>query len=92
MLAKLVPDIQRAADLVREINGASREQHEGAQQVGAAIRQLDQVVQSNASSAEEMAATAQELSAHSAHLLEIVRFFTFAGQEERLVAATAAAT
>ena len=79
MLAKLVPDIQRTAELVKEIHVAGREQNEGAAQVSTAIRQLDQVVQHNASAAEEMASTAEELSAQSEQLREIVGFFTMSG-------------
>ncbi len=40
-LAKLVPDIQRTADLVAEISAASREQNIGADQINTAIQQLD---------------------------------------------------
>jgi len=75
MLAKLVPDIQRTAELVLEINGSSKEQNEGAGQVNKAIQQLDQVVQQNASAAEEMSSTAEELSSQAEHLQSIMEFF-----------------
>jgi methyl-accepting chemotaxis protein len=75
MLAKLVPDIQRTAELVLEINGSSKEQNEGASQVNKAIQQLDQVVQQNASAAEEMSSTAEELSSQAEHLQSIMEFF-----------------
>jgi methyl-accepting chemotaxis protein len=79
MLARLVPDIQRTAELVREIHGAGKEQNDGAAQVSKAIEQLDRVVQHNASAAEEMASTAEELSAQSEQLREIVGFFKLDG-------------
>ncbi len=79
MLAKLVPDIQRTAELVQEINGSSKEQNEGAAQVNKAIQQLDQVVQQNASASEEMASTAEELSSQSEHLQAIMEFFRVDG-------------
>jgi methyl-accepting chemotaxis protein len=79
MLAKLVPDIQRTAELVLEINGSSREQNEGAAQVNKAIQQLDQVVQQNASAAEEMSSTAEELSSQAEHLQGIMEFFKVDG-------------
>jgi methyl-accepting chemotaxis protein len=79
MLAKLVPDIQRTAELVLEIHGAGKEQNDGASQVSRAIEQLDRVVQHNASAAEEMASTAEELSAQSEQLREIVGFFKLDG-------------
>ncbi len=75
MLAKLVPDIQRTAELVMEINGSCREQNEGAGQVNKAIQQLDQVVQQNASAAEEMSSTAEQLSSQAEHLQGIMEFF-----------------
>jgi len=79
MLAKLVPDIQRTAELVLEINGSSKEQNEGASQVNKAIQQLDQVVQQNASAAEEMSSTAEELSSQAEHLQSIMEFFKVDG-------------
>ncbi|WP_028579979.1 HAMP domain-containing methyl-accepting chemotaxis protein [Desulfogranum japonicum] len=75
MLAKMVPDIQRTADLVQEIAAASKEQDTGAEQVNKAISQLDQVIQQNASASEEMASTAEELSAQAEQLLDTMSFF-----------------
>jgi methyl-accepting chemotaxis protein len=75
LLAKLVPDIQRTAELVQEINGSSKEQNEGAGQVNKAVQQLDQVVQQNASAAEEMSSTAEELASQADQLQGIVGFF-----------------
>jgi hypothetical protein len=43
MLAKLVPDIRRTAELISEISAACREQDIGASQINEAIQQLDQV-------------------------------------------------
>jgi len=74
MLHKLVPDIQKTAELVAEINAASGEQANGAQQINTAIQQLNSVVQQNASSAEELAATAEELSAQTVHMQEAINF------------------
>ena len=79
MLARLVPDIQRTAELVQEINAASKEQNEGAAQVNKAIQQLDQVVQQNAGAAEQMASTAEELSSQSEQLQGIMEFFKLDG-------------
>ncbi len=75
LLTKLVPDIQKTADLVQEISGASSEQNNGAQQINKAIQQMDRVVQQNASAAEEMASTSEELASQSEHLQDIMRFF-----------------
>ncbi|WP_245434012.1 methyl-accepting chemotaxis protein, partial [Rhodomicrobium lacus] len=57
MLGRLVPDIQRTAELVFEISNATREQNAGAAQINIAIQQLDKVTQQNTAAAEEMAST-----------------------------------
>ncbi len=75
MLTKMVPDIQRTAELVQEIASASREQDTGVDQINTAIQQLDKVIQQNASVAEEMAATSEELSSQSELLQNNVDFF-----------------
>ena len=75
MLQKLVPDIQRTAELVQTIAAASSEQNEGASQINKAVQELDQVVQRNAAASEEMASTAEELSSQAQHLQQIMAFF-----------------
>ncbi|WP_319416172.1 methyl-accepting chemotaxis protein [Marispirochaeta aestuarii] len=74
-IAGLVKSIQKTADLIQEINAASREQSMGADQINSAIMQLDQVIQQNASASEELASTAEELSSQSDHLMETMSFF-----------------
>ena len=76
MLAKLVPDIQKTAELVQEINAASKEQTTGADQINGAIQQLNQVVQQNAGAAEEMSSTAEELASQSEQMLSTMAFFS----------------
>jgi methyl-accepting chemotaxis protein len=75
MLSKIVPDIQKTAELVQEVAAGSVEQSSGATQVNKAIQQLDTVVQQNASASEEMASTSEELSSQAAQLQETVAFF-----------------
>jgi len=75
MLAKLVPDIQKTAELVQEISAASNEQNAGAEQINKAIQQLDQVIQQNASASEEMASTAEELAGQSEQLQNTIGYF-----------------
>jgi methyl-accepting chemotaxis protein len=75
MLAKLVPDIRKTAELVQEINAASAEQNNGAAQINKALQQLDQVIQQNSSASEEMAATSEELSSQAEHLQNSIAFF-----------------
>ncbi len=75
MLAKLVPDIQKTAELVQEISAASKEQNSGADQINSSIQQLNQVIQQNAGGAEEMSSTAEELSSQAEQLQSTIAFF-----------------
>ncbi len=75
MLTKIVPDIQRTAELVQEITASSNEQNSGSEQINSAIQQLNQVIQQNASSSEEMASTAEELSNQADQLQGAISFF-----------------
>jgi methyl-accepting chemotaxis protein len=84
MLAKLVPDIQKTAELVQEISAASKEQTSGADQINAAIQQLNQVIQQNAGAAEEMSSTAEELSSQAQQLQGTISFFKVDERESQM--------
>jgi methyl-accepting chemotaxis protein len=71
MLSKIVPDIQKTAELVQEISLASQEQNSGAAQINKALTQLDEVTQQTAQSSEELAATSEELSSSALQLSEV---------------------
>ncbi len=75
MLTKLVPDIQKTAELVQEISAASKEQTSGANQINSAIQELNQVIQMNAGAAEEMASTSEDLSSQAEQLRTTISFF-----------------
>jgi methyl-accepting chemotaxis protein len=75
MLAKLVPNIHKTAELVQEISVASSEQSSGAGQVNKAIQQLDQVTQQNAMMSESLASASAELAAQAEQLRSIMGFF-----------------
>jgi len=75
MLDKLVPDIQKTAELVQEITAASKEQDTGSEQINKALQQLEKVIQQNASAAEEMASTTEQLTGQSDQLLSALGFF-----------------
>ena len=75
MLASLVPDIRKTAELVAEISAACREQDIGASQINEAIQQLDKVTQQNASASEEMSATSEELAAQAEELQASIAYF-----------------
>lgn len=78
LLEKMVPDINRTAELVQEISAASEEQSSGVGQITSAMQQLDKVTQQNAAGSEELAATAEEMQAQSENLQHIVSFFRLA--------------
>ncbi|MGA2185503.1 MAG: methyl-accepting chemotaxis protein, partial [Bryobacteraceae bacterium] len=75
MLDKLVPDIQKTAELVQEITAASKEQDTGSEQINKALQQLEKVIQQNASASEEMASTTEELTGQSDQLMSALGFF-----------------
>jgi methyl-accepting chemotaxis protein len=83
MLARLVPDIRKTAELVQEINAASTEQNTGAVQINKAIQQLDSVIQQNSSASEEMASTAEELSSQAEQLQASISFFKVESVSQR---------
>ncbi|MFP4364667.1 MAG: methyl-accepting chemotaxis protein [Spirochaetia bacterium] len=87
MLGKMVPDIQRTAELIQEISAASQEQNSGAGQINESVAQLNEVIQQNASASEELASMAEELSSSADNLQETMGFFklnrTMIEQDER---------
>ena len=80
-ISAIVPDIERTADLVREISAASREQDSGVGQINSALTQLDSVIQENASTSEETASMAEELSGQAESLVGSVAFFKTSAAE-----------
>jgi methyl-accepting chemotaxis protein len=79
LLQKMVPDIQRTSELVREIAVASQQQAASLRQVTDSIQQLDKVIQQNASSAEELSATANGVAGKAEELDQAVAFFRVDG-------------
>ena len=75
MLAKLVPDIKKTAELVEEITAACREQDVGSSQINQAIQQLDKVGQQNASASEQVSSTSEELASQAEQLQSTIAYF-----------------
>jgi len=75
LLNELVPNVQKAADIIQEVSAASFEQAQGVGQVNRAMSQVDQVTQRNASAAEELSSTAEELAAQAESLQELMGVF-----------------
>jgi hemerythrin-like metal-binding protein len=64
-LNDIVIKARQVDELASEVAGASREQTQGITQINVAVGEMDKVTQSNAASAEESAAAAQELNAQA---------------------------
>ena len=79
LLAQMVPNIRKTADLVQEISAASSEQSSGVGQINSAVGQLNQTTQQNASSSEELAATSEEMSTQAEQLQQTMSFFKLDG-------------
>jgi methyl-accepting chemotaxis protein len=75
LLDELVPVIQKTAGLVQEVAAASAAQSSGVGQVSRAMETVDQVAQRNATAAEELSSTAEEMASQSKGLEELVAFF-----------------
>jgi methyl-accepting chemotaxis protein len=78
-LEEIVTGVTKVTDLVGEIASASNEQATGINQVNEALGQIDQVTQANTTNAEESAAAAEELSAQSAHVRNLIAKFKLGG-------------
>jgi methyl-accepting chemotaxis protein len=75
MLGEVVPRIAQTAGLVREISAASAEQDRGVAQINAAMEQLNGLTQGNASSAQALARTSQEMLADARGLKDQMGYF-----------------
>lgn len=76
LLEKMLPTIQKTADLVQEIAAASAEQNSGVQQINGAIGQVSLTMQQNAAASEQLSATSEEMSAQAIGLKENIDYFT----------------
>ena len=71
----IVAQVERVNQLVSEISSASIEQSSGIDQVGEAVKQLDQITQQNAALVEESAAAAESLKQQAAQMAGTVSVF-----------------
>lgn len=75
LLQRMVPQINKTSELVQEITVASQEQTTGAGQINSAVGQLSQTTQLNALNSQNLATTAEELTAQADLLLRMMAFF-----------------
>jgi len=71
-LHEIVGKARQVDELASEVAGASGEQTQGISQINTAVGQMDKVTQSNAATAEESAAAAQQLNAQAACMKQSV--------------------
>ncbi|TRX61902.1 methyl-accepting chemotaxis protein [Carboxylicivirga sp. M1479] len=74
-MEELVPEIEKTSSLVDEITAASMEQNTGIQQISGALQQLNDGTQQNASLADALAQSADELNAFANELQRQVSYF-----------------
>lgn len=75
LVSQLVPRIRTTAEVSQEVAAASREQASGIAGINKAMMQVDTVTQRNASTAEELSSTSEELAAQASSLNQLVSFF-----------------
>jgi methyl-accepting chemotaxis protein len=80
LVRELVPTMRETAALVGGVTEASAEQASRVDDVAEAMREVTTITGANAEGAEQLAATAQELTAQAESLRDLVRFFTLREQ------------
>ena len=76
-LETLIPNIGETARLVQEITSASIEQSSGANQVNNAIQLLNELVQHNAETSQQVAVSSKELKSFADGLKETIGYFNY---------------
>jgi methyl-accepting chemotaxis protein len=87
LLKTLAPAIRKTAEMVQEVATSSREQSVGVEQVNRAMTQVDQVGQRNASAAEELSGTADQMASQADKLQQLMSLFQIdmpGGMEPRI--------
>jgi methyl-accepting chemotaxis protein len=75
LLADLVPAIRKTAELAQEVAAASGEQSTGVAQINDAMSKMDHVTQKNATGAEQLSSTAEQLATQAQGLRQSMHFF-----------------
>lgn len=83
LLKSVVPEIERNAELVRNITAASIEQSIGAGQINEAIQSLNITVQKNSRVADEVANSSATLNEYSKALKDAIDFFEFGEYDDK---------
>ncbi len=74
-LKDIYDSIEKTKNIITEINVSSREQKEGLGEITQSLSQADIISQHNASAAEELSSTSENLNQNSRELQELIGFF-----------------
>jgi len=75
LLTDLLPSITQTSELVQEVAAASAEQASGVGQMNQAMSLVSEITQRNSAAAEELAGTAEQLSAQAVELKDLMAYF-----------------
>lgn len=82
-LGQIAPEIEKTSKLVQDITAASIEQNAGAEQINNALQRLNQVIQQNAVSSDQLAQSSVSLAKEAENLKEITTFFRIETERKR---------
>lgn len=83
LIAKIVPNVQETAALIKQLNQSVKEEQRAFQTSTVEIAQLEGVIQQNSASSEEMASMSDELSSQVQSLLNTVSKYTLPDTSRR---------
>jgi len=83
-LAKLIPEIIKSAELVNSIVIASKEQENGIEAINMSIQELTEITNENSISAEDMSSAAEQLSAQSLQLKDLISVFKITNDNQKI--------
>ena len=74
-LESIVPEIENTTKLIQEITASSLEQNSGAEMINNTIQQMNQVTQQNATLAEDIASSSEQLTEQARKLIAVTEYF-----------------
>lgn len=77
IINRIIDEIIKTADLIKEITAATKEQRVGTEQINSAIQQLNLLTQQNAALSEKVSVNAEELNKLSQDLSGLLKYFKY---------------
>ncbi len=75
LLQKLIPEVQRTAELIDEVVATATEQRKNIEIVNISVQELNEMSQQNANAAEGLASGGDELNEQAKGFIELIKFF-----------------